>query len=96
MTATGTTTNTAAGAAAQGSHRWGSIGSARLGNGCSVGGRTASTKGSPRKEIVGYVLGKVEEWFPPSRVNDDDNEEETLLRYLNPNNGRVRFPSPRV
>ncbi len=52
-------------------------------------------EGRPRKEIVGYVLGKVEERFPPSHVNDDDNEEEeTLLRYLNPNNGRVRFPPP--
>ena len=49
----------------------------------------------PRKEIVGYVLGKVEERFPPSLVNVDDDEEETLLRYLNPNDGRVRFPSPR-
>ena len=51
--------------------------------------------GRPRKEIVGYILGKVEERFPPSRVNDDDDEEVTLLRYLNPNDGRVRFPSPR-
>ena len=55
--------------------------------------------GRPRKEIVGYVLGKVEERFPPSRVYDDDDDEETLLRYLNngnnPSDGRVRFPSPR-
>jgi hypothetical protein len=29
--------------------------------------------GRPRKEIVGYVLEKVKEQFPPLRVNDDDN-----------------------
>ena len=60
----------------------------------------------PQKEIVGYILGKIEERpivnvppkqiFPPSKVvplyninngnyfhdNDDDHDEETLLRYL--------------
>jgi ribosomal protein S18 acetylase RimI-like enzyme len=61
----------------------------------------------PRREIVGYVLGKVEERprqrreYPPSHVAPPrDDEGTTLLHYLNngndPNNGRgVHFPSPR-
>ncbi|KAL3789818.1 hypothetical protein ACHAW5_011241 [Stephanodiscus triporus] len=67
--------------------------------------RSDGGDGRPRREIVGYVLGKVEERpqrreYPPSRVAPPyDDEETTLLRYLNdgnnPNDGRVRFPSPR-
>ena len=65
----------------------------------------------PRKEIVGYVLGKVEERplnprrqiFPPSRVRAavplyDDPRDASPSRYANgdpDNNPRVRFPSRR-
>jgi len=68
----------------------------------------SSSQSSPRKEIVGYVLGKVEERpvyprrqiFPPSRVDTVPyyEDEETLMKYLNngnSNNRAVRFPSRR-
>lgn len=49
----------------------------------------------PKKEIVGYILGKVEERpvnpirqiFPSSRVPPLYDEEDTLLQYLGNNNG---------
>jgi ribosomal protein S18 acetylase RimI-like enzyme len=71
--------------------------------------RQSGDDGGPRKEIVGYILGKIEERprprleFPPSRVYEDDDyydceEEETLLRYLDngndPHDEQVSFPSP--
>jgi ribosomal protein S18 acetylase RimI-like enzyme len=57
----------------------------------------------PRKEIVGYILGKVEERpvnptraiFPPSRVPLYDDEEETLMQYVNGNSNGARFSSRR-
>ena len=49
--------------------------------------------GRPRKEIVGYVCVKVRERFPPSCINDDNNKEETLLRYLNPKDKKVSSSS---
>ena len=61
----------------------------------------------PKKEIVGYILGKVEERpvnpirqiFPSSRVPPLYDEEDTLLQYLdgggNMNGARVQPPSQR-
>jgi ribosomal protein S18 acetylase RimI-like enzyme len=53
--------------------------------------------GRPKKEIVGYILGKVEDRpprrlreYPPSRValyDDDYDDERTLLRYLDGGRG---------
>ena len=43
----------------------------------------------PRKEIVGYILGKVEERPIPSLPRQGD------IRHSNGGGGRVRFPSPR-
>mmetsp|Transcript_28271 Transcript_28271/g.48069 ORF Transcript_28271/g.48069 Transcript_28271/m.48069 type:complete len:599 (+) Transcript_28271:442-2238(+) len=73
--------------------------------------RTTGSNNSnkPRKEIVGYILGKVEErpvnppprrMFPPSRVPLYNNDEGTLSQYLNGNSNNngsrgVRFPSRR-
>ena len=81
MTATGTTTNTAAGAAARGSRRWGGNGSARLGDGCSVGGRTASTTAGQGRRSSGTCWGRSRSGSPPSRVNDDDDEEGWYVTF---------------
>jgi len=71
---------------------------------------TNGSKNKPRKEIVGYILGKVEERpinppprqiFPPSRVvplydaEDAYNDEDTLLQYMNGNSNGSRLPSSR-
>jgi len=64
------------------------------------GGNTDSSGQPPKKEIVGYILGKVEERpvnpirqiFPQSRVPPLYDEEDTLLQYMdgaNMNGARV-------
>ena len=60
----------------------------------SGGGDANSRQQQPKKEIVGYILGKVEERpvnpirqiFPSSRVPPLYDEEDTLLQYLGNDN----------
>ena len=72
-----------------------------------IGGRSSSlsatnNRNKPRKEIVGYILGKVEERplnparqiFPPSRVPLMYDDEETLMQYMNGNSNGARVPPP--
>jgi ribosomal protein S18 acetylase RimI-like enzyme len=70
-------------------------------NGGSIGGSVGGASSSrPTKEIVGYVLGKVEtrpvnppprQMFPPSKVPLYD--EETLLQYMDGNSNGARYSS---
>ena len=60
-----------------------------------TGGSRQQQQQQPKKEIVGYILGKVEERpinpirqiFPSSRVPPLYDEEDTLLQYLGNNGG---------